>query len=216
MKPTKNQIYCPYSCRPKMVFETKEKALKFLQFNAKDFEDENKIPKRPYFCSACGGWHLSSQERAFSHVLDRNEDSSIQEDIDMVEDKIKEIDGEEYVPKFLYDRIVEKSDKLKERRNIWEERCISQEKQINKLKSQLDAYKMAEAVTYHPEWIPVTEETPFAEGRYYPVLATDEGKTALRPFFAYWSEGKWWRKKGGRDVSIKVVSWYPHIYKEKE
>ena len=48
--------------RPKMVFETEEKALRHIQFNADDYE-KGMIPVRAYFCKGCGGWHLTHRKR---------------------------------------------------------------------------------------------------------------------------------------------------------
>lgn len=56
MKP-KNRYFCMGCQRPKMLFETKSKADNFLKFNKDDFD---KTPSRSYFCSFCGGWHISS------------------------------------------------------------------------------------------------------------------------------------------------------------
>lgn len=47
--------------RPKMVFETEQKALRFIKFNADDFGDMK--PVRAYFCKGCGGWHLTHRAR---------------------------------------------------------------------------------------------------------------------------------------------------------
>lgn len=60
MKP-KNRYFCMGCQRPKMLFETKSKADNFLKFNEKDFDKSAKgAPVRSYFCSFCGGWHISS------------------------------------------------------------------------------------------------------------------------------------------------------------
>jgi len=56
MKP-KNRYFCMGCQRPKMLFESKSKADNFLKFNKDGFD---KTPTRSYFCSFCGGWHISS------------------------------------------------------------------------------------------------------------------------------------------------------------
>ena len=56
MKP-KNRYFCIGCQRPKMLFESKSKADNFLKFNKDNFD---RVPKRSYFCSFCGGWHISS------------------------------------------------------------------------------------------------------------------------------------------------------------
>ena len=60
MKP-KHRIFCPICQRAKMVFETEEKAMRFIEYNAKDFES-GVAPIRAYYCKGCGGWHLTKRE----------------------------------------------------------------------------------------------------------------------------------------------------------
>ena len=61
MKPTKNRVYC-YGCqRSKMLFESKEKADKFIAYNSEGILEENgKAPVRSYYCGMCGGYHVTS------------------------------------------------------------------------------------------------------------------------------------------------------------
>lgn len=66
MKPTKNRIFCPQSGRPKMIFETKEKAERFLEYNVvgeAEFLKKGKVPTRAYYCAFCNGWHLTSSKK---------------------------------------------------------------------------------------------------------------------------------------------------------
>ena len=67
MKP-KNRTFCPDCGKPKMFFETENKAENFIRFNAKDIPHGDKL--RSYYCSACCGWHISSHEY---HGPDRTE-----------------------------------------------------------------------------------------------------------------------------------------------
>lgn len=61
MKPQKNRVYCIASHRLKMLFETQAKADRFIRFNQEEIEEENgKAPVRSYFCSLCGGYHVTS------------------------------------------------------------------------------------------------------------------------------------------------------------
>ena len=61
MKPTKSRVYCVACMRSKMLFETQEKADRFIQYNKEDIEEENgKAPVRSYYCRLCGGWHVTS------------------------------------------------------------------------------------------------------------------------------------------------------------
>ena len=61
MRPTKNRVYC-YGCqRSKMLFESKEKADKFITYNSEGMLEENgKAPVRSYYCEMCGGYHVTS------------------------------------------------------------------------------------------------------------------------------------------------------------
>lgn len=61
MSKPKNRVYCPIIMRPKLCFETKEKALRFIEMNADEFE--GKRPVRAYFCAGCGGWHVTHRKR---------------------------------------------------------------------------------------------------------------------------------------------------------
>lgn len=58
----KYRIYCPIIMRSKMLFETKQKAYRFITMNAENFE-EGHAPIRAYFCQGCGGWHVTHRKR---------------------------------------------------------------------------------------------------------------------------------------------------------
>lgn len=58
MSKPKHRVYCPIAMRPKMVFETEAKAMRHIQFNADDYKSST-VPTRAYFCTGCGGWHLT-------------------------------------------------------------------------------------------------------------------------------------------------------------
>lgn len=60
MKP-KNLIYCRAIRRSKMLFDTESKANNFLNFNSEEIlEETGKAPVRSYYCTLCGGWHVTS------------------------------------------------------------------------------------------------------------------------------------------------------------
>ena len=62
MKPTRNRFFCSAIRRPKMLFESQEKADNFIRFNASEMaDDENDeyVPIRSYYCTSCGGWHVT-------------------------------------------------------------------------------------------------------------------------------------------------------------
>lgn len=67
MKPTKNQIFCPECQHPKMLFQTKSEAIRFLRYNADEIEQETgKRPVRAYYCHACGGFHVTSRPQSLT------------------------------------------------------------------------------------------------------------------------------------------------------
>lgn len=60
MKPTRNRVYCSDCGRVKMLFPSQEKADNFIAFNAHEIMSEGyKAPERSYYCSSCGGWHVT-------------------------------------------------------------------------------------------------------------------------------------------------------------
>ncbi|MBP3668525.1 MAG: hypothetical protein J6J26_03010 [Bacteroides sp.] len=62
MRPIKNRMFCLECKRPKMLFESKGKALNFIKFNSDEIKNENGIaPTRVYYCKSCGGWHVTSR-----------------------------------------------------------------------------------------------------------------------------------------------------------
>lgn len=52
---------CPDCGHKKMLFETEAKANTFIKFNGSEINSHGN-PLRPYFCPACGGWHISSHK----------------------------------------------------------------------------------------------------------------------------------------------------------
>lgn len=67
MKPIKNRIFCMECQRPKMLFDSKSKAINFIRFNSDEIKNENGIaPTRVYFCKSCGGWHVTSRVQPVS------------------------------------------------------------------------------------------------------------------------------------------------------
>ena len=59
MKP-KKRVMCPECWKPKMQFETKEKALSFIKFNG-DSIDAHGGKLRCYYCESCGCYHITSK-----------------------------------------------------------------------------------------------------------------------------------------------------------
>lgn len=65
MKPVKNRVYCQDCGRIKMLFDSEEKANRFIKYNKDEIESENgKSPVRAYNCKMCGGWHVTSKQES--------------------------------------------------------------------------------------------------------------------------------------------------------
>ena len=79
MKPTKNRVFCP-SCRHgRMLFETRQKAERFIRFNGDEIlEESGRAPVRSYYCRLCCGWHVTSIEsEATGRRLDRRDNFKV-------------------------------------------------------------------------------------------------------------------------------------------
>ena len=55
----RNRVMCPWCGRSKMLFETREKAERFIEYNARDYANPTFRPRRAYWCDGCGGWHIT-------------------------------------------------------------------------------------------------------------------------------------------------------------
>ena len=61
MIPTKNKVFCLESRSKKLFFETESRANNFIKFNSAEQEELGYAPPvRSYYCTACGGWHVTS------------------------------------------------------------------------------------------------------------------------------------------------------------
>ena len=61
--PYRNKVYCPCCSKYKIVFSEKNKADNFIKFNSASILEENGYaPIRSYYCTLCGGWHVTSLE----------------------------------------------------------------------------------------------------------------------------------------------------------
>lgn len=65
MRPTRNRYFCIAAKRIKMLFESQSQADNFIKFNKDEMEElGGKVPVRSYYCSLCGGWHVTSNPNA--------------------------------------------------------------------------------------------------------------------------------------------------------
>lgn len=66
MKPTKNHYYYIGCQHHKILFTSKKEALHFIKYNADEIEEQTgRRPVRPYYCSYCCGWHLTSRPNSY-------------------------------------------------------------------------------------------------------------------------------------------------------
>jgi len=83
MSKPKVRYFCLIINRPKMLFETKEKADRFIEFNEADIKNGSKKKfkhLRSYYCESCGGWHITSLDLTEQQI--KNKDKRIKEIID--------------------------------------------------------------------------------------------------------------------------------------
>lgn len=60
----KHRVFCPCAGKMKLLFETREKAQRYISFNADTIREQTGYsPSRTYFCRGCGGWHVTSKDR---------------------------------------------------------------------------------------------------------------------------------------------------------
>ena len=69
-----------------MLFETEEKALRFIKFNADDIKETGNgiVPTRAYYCQVCGGWHVT-------HFSDTEKSRELDERVNTIIDKAKKL-----------------------------------------------------------------------------------------------------------------------------
>lgn len=85
MKPTKNKTFCNGCRRPKMLFESQQKADNFIKFNsATILEETGKAPVRSYYCTFCGGYHVTSNTSSESGEILDNRDHQIMDEVIML------------------------------------------------------------------------------------------------------------------------------------
>ncbi len=87
MKPTKNKFHCPACQHSKMLFTSRQEAIRFLQYNADEIETKTgKRPVRTYYCTACCGWHVTSRpySSAYHSLVNRYGDIEGQKIFDEV------------------------------------------------------------------------------------------------------------------------------------
>lgn len=72
MKPTKNRVFCIECGKAKMLFESESKAMNFIKYNSDEIEQTTgHAPVRAYYCSMCGGWHVTSQKEVRANASSR-------------------------------------------------------------------------------------------------------------------------------------------------
>lgn len=73
MKPNpKNLKYCVDCHKPKLSFETEEKAKRFIEFNSDEI-DSGGNELRPYYCPTCCAWHVSKKRFSVRYSTKTNQ-----------------------------------------------------------------------------------------------------------------------------------------------
>lgn len=134
MKPTKNKVHCKDSDRVKMLFETEKKAENFIRFNKDDIETESGYgPQRSYYCTFCGGWHVTSLKE--HRGLSKKE--KIFEQIKLKEKKEEDIENEKKLSEEKREAIIfELESQIKELETSEIERFFSEN--INRLNQDIE------------------------------------------------------------------------------
>ena len=56
----KNRVFCAECGRRKILFESEDKANRYIEYNAKHIiNKKGNQPTRAYYCESCGGWHVT-------------------------------------------------------------------------------------------------------------------------------------------------------------
>ena len=120
-----------------MLFESEQKALKFMEFNQDLMLEENgKAPIRAYYCEVCGGWHLTSH--LYNGHYDQTRGSALMESVSLLlhmEELLREMKhADDTVTKFQlqreFQRIAERVGELPYRNQMKYERCLRQFKKL--------------------------------------------------------------------------------------
>lgn len=75
MSKPKNRVFCLDCRRPKLLFETEKKAATFLRFNGDEISPDGDSELRVYYCTVCGGYHITS--KPYDAGYDRRTDIAI-------------------------------------------------------------------------------------------------------------------------------------------
>lgn len=60
---SRHLVKCGVNHQARMLFDSKKAADNFIRYNAERIKEQNGYaPIRSYYCSLCGGWHVTSQE----------------------------------------------------------------------------------------------------------------------------------------------------------
>lgn len=124
MRPTKNHIFCVASKRPKVLFNSKVEADRFIFYNKDEIsKNGNKAPIRSYYCRVCGGWHVTSclSEKTIARSERRDEQIVAEADryvkiFENVDSVIEEVhkQGEEAKATILQGRLISTELSLKQ------------------------------------------------------------------------------------------------------
>ena len=76
MSKPKVRYFCSVINRPKMLFESEQKANNFIKFNEDEIKRGGKKKfkhLRAYYCISCGGWHITSLNLTKKQIKEKDE-----------------------------------------------------------------------------------------------------------------------------------------------
>lgn len=77
-----NRVFCFSAGRQKLQFDTRDRAMRFLEYNAEKIgEETGKYPCRAYYCKCCCCWHVTSQEGDENMYVVERDDASQSEGV---------------------------------------------------------------------------------------------------------------------------------------
>ena len=124
MSKPKNRIYCPDCGKEKMLFETEDKANRFIKFNSNDITHGESL--RAYYCIACGGYHISHKP------IKTNRQCRSERVINMYNDM------KNARQKLLNNKLTENADNIKQLVDLMKLELFTTRKDVNRFLNSID------------------------------------------------------------------------------
>lgn len=124
MSKPKNRIYCPDCGKEKMLFETEDKANRFIKFNSNNITHGESL--RAYYCIACGGYHIS-------HKPNRTNTTSRSERVINMYNDMKEARQ-----KLLNNKLTENADNINQLVDLMKFELFTTRKDVNRFLNSIE------------------------------------------------------------------------------